>query len=479
MWVTMQRVSAMLFNFLKITVLTHFLSPSEFGIFGVALITLSVISSFTQTGFNEALIQKKGNIQPYLNSSWTFRILRSVVVAVILFAIAPWAAAFFNSHESVVVIRAITGIIIIRAFVNIADIYLRKNLDFKTQFFYLSGGEVIDVALSIIFAIVLQNFWALYIGFLGRSVYRLIVSFIIFRFRPKLELDLQKIGELFRFGKWILAGSVIVIFSMYFDNIMVGKLIGIAALGIYQVGFKFSHTGSGELTNVLSQIYFPYFSVIQDNKKEMETSYLNLLKLNIIIMTYIAMGMITLAPAFTILFLDSKWHSIIGIIQILAIASFLHSVVETSSPFFKGKGKPKLVMFYQAVKVFALVVLVFLLAKPYGIKGVAYSVVFSELASIIYWFVVLRKMIPGFFMKMVHIAAAPAIVSVIMGIVISLFWIIPGKENVDLTAFQFFAGGIVGTAIFAGLLFMYMRIDPTYRQGLTIKKIIENFTGKQ
>ena len=54
----------MLFNFVKLTVLTHFLSPTEFGIFGVALITLEVLSYFSSIGFSDAIIYKKGDVLP-------------------------------------------------------------------------------------------------------------------------------------------------------------------------------------------------------------------------------------------------------------------------------------------------------------------------------------------------------------------------------------------------------------------------------
>ena len=59
-WMGMQRMSVMTFNFVKLTVLSHFLSPTEFGIFGVALICLDILDYLTHTGFQQALIQKRG-----------------------------------------------------------------------------------------------------------------------------------------------------------------------------------------------------------------------------------------------------------------------------------------------------------------------------------------------------------------------------------------------------------------------------------
>ena len=470
-WMGLQRASTMLFNFLKLTLLTHFLTPKQFGIFGVALISLEVLAYFSSIGFNQALIYKKGDVTPYLNSAWTFRILRSVLMAGLLIVAAPAAARFFNFPEAVNVIRAIAVIFVVSGFINIADVYLHKNLDFKTLFFYLLGGNVIDFILSVVFAFVLKNYWALFIGYAGKFVFKCAISYVIFKYRPKFEIKIDRIKELFDFGKWILGYSIIVVFAMYLDNIMVGKLIGLTALGIYQVAFKFSHTGSGELNNVLSQIYFPYFSALQDDKKAGETAYLKMIKLNMVVMLFLVSGMICLAPAFTVLFLSSKWHSIVGIIQILSFASLFNSIVSTGTPFFKGKGVPKYVMFAQVVKVFSLFTIILLVAKDYGIKGITYAVVSAEFLATLTWFIIVRKMIPHFFRQMVKIVLPPFIAAVAMAGVISLFWLIPGNHIINLSIWEFFVSGTLGTAVFVGLMYAYIRINPRYGTGMTLSEL--------
>jgi O-antigen/teichoic acid export membrane protein len=134
-WVGLQRASTMLFNFLKLTLLTHFLTPQQFGIFGVALISLEVLIYFSSIGFNQALIFKKGDVTPYLNSVWTFRILRSILMAVILFALAPAAAAFFDYPEAVNVIRAVSAAYLLGALVTLPIFIYIKTSILKPCFF--------------------------------------------------------------------------------------------------------------------------------------------------------------------------------------------------------------------------------------------------------------------------------------------------------------------------------------------------------
>lgn len=468
---SLQRMSTMLFNFVKLTVLTYFLTPSEFGVFGVAIISLDILAYFSKTGFKQAIIQKKGEIGPYLNSAWTFGLLRSFFLAILLFFLAPVFARFFHSPESILVIRAISAIFVVNALINVADLYLEKNLNFKKYFFYQTGGDIIDFVVSIAFAVILKNYWALFIGYISRGVFKCILSYIIFTYKPRLELHLDKLRELFHFGKWIFASSVILVLAMYLDNILVGKLIGIAALGLYQVAFKFSHTGSGEIGNVVGQIYFPYFSVIQDDSSASGRAYLNLVKINVILMSYLVTGMVFLAPAFTILFLRSDWHPIIPVIQILAAASFFNSVIETGHPFFKGKGNPRLIMAIQLIKVVSMVAFIFLLSGKMGMNGVALSVLIADIITFAIWVAMMATMIKGFPVQFMKVIIAPVVASGIMAATIVLFGRMMGTGLAGLNIPEFFACGLAATFVFAGLMFLFIKMNPAYGEGISPRNL--------
>jgi len=66
---------------------------------GIALQAMSTLETFSQTGFQAALIQKKENIESYLNSTWTILILRDFVLFVILYFIAPMLHYFLMCRK--------------------------------------------------------------------------------------------------------------------------------------------------------------------------------------------------------------------------------------------------------------------------------------------------------------------------------------------------------------------------------------------
>ena len=61
-WVFALRISQQLLSMGRLIVLAHLLTPDDFGLVGIATITIGLVSTFTQTGFHEALIQKQEQV---------------------------------------------------------------------------------------------------------------------------------------------------------------------------------------------------------------------------------------------------------------------------------------------------------------------------------------------------------------------------------------------------------------------------------
>ena len=70
-WVGLFRASTRIMAFVKTALLARILSPSQFGIYGIALIVLGFLETITETGVNVVLVQEKENIEKYILSSCT------------------------------------------------------------------------------------------------------------------------------------------------------------------------------------------------------------------------------------------------------------------------------------------------------------------------------------------------------------------------------------------------------------------------
>ncbi len=96
-WVFALRITSRSLGFIRTIILARLLAPEDFGLLGIAMLAIATLETFSQTGFNAALIQKKENVESYLDTAWTVSAVRGVLLFLILFLSAPLVATFFNS----------------------------------------------------------------------------------------------------------------------------------------------------------------------------------------------------------------------------------------------------------------------------------------------------------------------------------------------------------------------------------------------
>jgi len=380
-WVFSLRFIQQLFYLARLIILARLLAPHDFGLMGIAMLTMMTLETFSQTGFQAALIQKKENIEAYLNSAWTVIIIRGFILFTILYFIAPYAATFFDVPEAKLIIQVIGLSILFQAFTNIGVIYFQKELEFNKQFIFQLAGTLSDFTVAVSVALILRNVWALVFGVLAGNIVRFIASYFIHPYRPRLSSDLGKAKELFGFGKWVLGSSILIFLLTQGDDAFVGKFLGATMLGFYQMAYRISNMPATEITHVISQVTFPAYSKLQDNIPKLREAYLKVLQLTAFISFPIGGLIFVLAPDFTRIFLGEKWMPMVPAMQALAFWGLIRSIGATTGPLFQAVGRPDLGTKLQVVKLILLAALIYPLTVQWGILGTSLAVVLNALVA--------------------------------------------------------------------------------------------------
>lgn len=448
-WVFSLRITQQVFNLVRLIILARILAPSDFGLMGIALLTMATLETFSQTGFQQALIQKKDNVESYLNSVWTVLILRSVILFIILFFIAPYASIFFKTPQARSIIQVIGLALLLRGFTNIGVIYFQKELELNRQFIYRLSGTLADFIVAVSAAFILRSVWALVFGLLAGNLVRCVVSYFIHSYRPHLSSDLGKAKELFGFGKWILGSSILVFLVTQGDDVFVGKLLGVAVLGFYQMAYRISNAPATEIAHVISQVTFPAYSKLQDNLLKLREAYLKVLKLTSFISIPLAGGIFILAPEFTRIFLTQKWMPMVPAMQILALCGLIRSIAATTGSIFKGVGKPRIETKWQMIRLLVLITFIYPFTVRWGISGTSLAVFLSILISTIGFNYMVIKITKCGMEKFVKIIAVPLTNAIVM--VLFMFAL---KTVIPIGMIEFFL--FIGIGIFVFLVLTYL-----------------------
>jgi lipopolysaccharide exporter len=457
-WAFALSIAQRLLSFVRTVVLARLLAPDDFGLMAIALIALTLLETFTRTGFEQALIQRKGDITGHLDSAWTISLIRGVVLGTALFLGAPLVGQFFGTPEAIPLVQALAVVSVLSGLKNTGVVFFDKELQFRERFLYRSFPILVEAVVSIGLALVLQNVWSLVLGKIASLAATVIASFVAHPYRPRLRLESAKVKDLFGFGVWITVASIVLYFVENLDNIAVGRLLSAAELGLYKMAFTISALLWMEITWVVDQVVFPALSKIQSSTAKMREGFLGTLELVSAAVFPVTVGLWFVGPAAVAVLLGENWLGLLPAYGALLIRGLLRSIGGTTAPLFRSMGKPRITTAFFLATLVVMLALIFPFTATWGIAGTAWATVISSIPIIGSIFLAGRMLQTGW-MHLVRPIVFPAGLSVVMlGALAGAREVLPGGVWLLVWA------PLLGGAVFVGLLMASRRLWD-YRPG--------------
>lgn len=402
-----------IFDVARLIVVARMVSPRDFGLYGITMLALAILEAFTETGFNAALIQKQHGVEDYLDTAWTVQAIRGFVLTLTLFVLSPMISAFFHEPRVTDILRVLCLTEVVKGVSNVGILYFRKTLCFEKQILY----EVLAAAVGLVvtggLAISSHSVWALVWGTLATWTARCILSYVLHPYRPRIRLNRSQGVGLFQFGRWVMASNAVVLLATQGGDAVVGRILGAAPLGIYQVTYRFANTVATQITHTISGVIFPAFATIQDERYRLRRAYLETFRLTCLLTVPFACLIGVIAPFLLQTLLGPQWLAGTICLRVLAVAGLLRSMTATNGPLVYAVGQPKVAFFQDLSRALVVVPGAFVLGGRYGIEGAAFAVCLSLVACVPVWIWSLRRYLgttPG---DIVRAVANPLLLSAI------------------------------------------------------------------
>lgn len=380
-WVFSLRIFTQVLSFVRLTVLARLLTPDDFGILGIALLVMSMLETFSNTGFNAALIQQKKDIRPYLDTAWTISVIRGVVLFGLLYAVAPLAAQLRVAEEKiplVINVIRVTGIsFLLNGLTNIGIVYFQKELQFHKKFIMGSLTNIVSVAASIVIAIVYRTVWALVLGRLMSNILNCMLSYYLHPYRPKLRFNIEKAKELWNFGRWITANTILGFIMTQGDDLFVWAYLGPTSLAYYQMAYKISQFALNEITRIINNIVFPAYSKIQNNTVRLRGGFIKILENTLLVSLPLSGIIFIYSPIYTRYILGSKWIPIIIPLQILSIVGAIKTFNASSGPIYFSLAKGNFATIINSIRFLFFIALMIPFTLKFKITGTALAILLT------------------------------------------------------------------------------------------------------
>lgn len=391
-WSYLGVAARVLSQFISQIILARLLGPVPFGMFGICMLTAAMASIISEMGLGSALVQKRTLTDADIRVAFTRILAASAGLALLLALGAPWLAQFFGDPALTWPLRGIALSVVISSFSVVPLGLLKRRLAMRTVHIaevaaYTTGFVLVGTGLALAGAGVWSLVGALLAQYLTEAV-------LVYRAAPHTLRPLLAAEDsaLQRFAGRVLLTNLANWASENVDNLLVGKLLGMQALGLYSVSYNLMRTPTNHLVFTLQQVLFSASARMQDDAAALGRAYL--LTLNAVLLvslpTFIAAGV--LSQTLVAALYGQKWLAAAPVLLPLALAMPVHAAMAIAGPILAGRGmigKELKVQFWVAL----LLIGAILVSARFSLEVLAWSVFGVYLVRAVWMTVVLTRVL--------------------------------------------------------------------------------------
>lgn len=371
-WMLLARLCVRSIGFVSTIILARLLLPEDFGLVAATMVLVAGLEAVSEFGFQVFLITKQDSEDAHYDTVWTLTILRGVFIASILFIGAPIFSEFFEEPRIVEICYWIALATLVSGFINPGFINYQKELRFFRELMWMVGTKLTSFVVVIVLAFMWRDYWALVAGIITNHAARVLFSFVLHPYRP--SLGLKRISDMAGFSGWMMLNSIVMFLRNRGDRLILGKFLGMGALGIYTVAFELVDLISTEVIAPIRRVLLPGFSRVAPDRKKMGELFVDTTALLVMLITPLSVGLSLVADPIVRLALGNNWLECIPLMQILCIYAFFNVWSSAGSSVFLSLQKPHLLTGVSIATTVVFVPLTAFAAYMYGAQGVAYAV---------------------------------------------------------------------------------------------------------
>jgi O-antigen/teichoic acid export membrane protein len=353
-------------------ILARLLTPADFGMVGFATLAIAHLSVLQNLGLGPAVIQRKGDIEDAAQTVFVINLILGAVFTVITILAAPLVAGFFDEPLVTPLLRVLAFSFILESLGSMHTILLRRKLAFRRKLIPDVGRALVQGGVAVTTALTGLGVWALVWGQLAGIIAYVALTWLVIPWRPTYRFHRHLFRPLARFGVPLVLTDIQHAIWSNLDYVIVGRMLGDAALGIYTLAYRLPELLVQSVWRVLANAIFPVFSRIQDDIEALRRGFLATVRYTQIAIVPLCIGMfLTAEPAVELIFGD-QWQSVVPVLRVMAVFSLIGSIGVNIGDVYKAIGRPDILAKLSMMEL-VLLLPALLYGARFGILGVAWA----------------------------------------------------------------------------------------------------------
>jgi PST family polysaccharide transporter len=354
--------------------LGRLLTPAEFGLMGAANFVIACSQIVSQIGVGPAIIQRRDLEPTHVRVAVTLSGMLGLVLGALVWFGAPLLAKFYRMPELEPLLRVVAFLFPLDGMNTVAKSLITRELRFRLYIALDVAAYVFGYALvGVVLAWYGYGVWALVTAHLAQVAVRTISMYGATRHSLRPSLNWRASRDLLNFGFGHSMAQIGTLLSQQGDNIVVGRWLGPAALGVYGRAYGLMVMPANAFGRIINRVLFPVMSQVQDERERMANAYERALATVAFISLPLSAFLWVVAPEFIRVVLGPAWDEVVLPFRLFSISLLFRMSSKISDACTKAAGR----VYERAVLQYAyaaMVVLGAIIGQRWGVGGVAVAV---------------------------------------------------------------------------------------------------------
>lgn len=370
-WSLAGSVGTRLGTFVTGLVLARLLAPEDFGLYAVALGAMNFLMMVNDAGLIAATVQWRGDLNGMVPTATTMALAFSAAVYGLCWLGAPSFSALAGSPEAAPIVRLLTAVILVDGVTAVrAGSLLRSFQQSRITLANLAGMGV-NATVAVGLALSGSGGWSLAAGHLAGHVVTGLLILQAAKLWTPPGFDPAVARKLLRFGLPLAASLGIEAILLNADYVIVGRVLGPAALGVYLLAFNVSSWVPGVLGGAIRHVSVAGFSRLSEDGGSLSSGVQRSFAMLMTAVLPIGLLLVILAPALVAFLYGGRWAPAAPALRFLAVLGIVRLLTLLVVDVLTGAGATRSAMWMNLGWGLTLVPALVVGSRIDGIRGAA------------------------------------------------------------------------------------------------------------
>ena len=306
-------------------VLARLLTPADFGLIAMVSAMIGFLEMFKDAGLSMATVQRDKVNHWQVSTLFWVNLSLSVLLMLVVMALAPFVAWFYGEPELVQVTLAISVTFILSG----CSVQHMAILKRQMRFTIIVAKDLTAMASGVTVAIVLAiqgaGYWALVAMPLTSTGVSMVLAWVFTRWVPGLPRRGTGIWSMLAFGGNLTGAQFFHFLSRNADNIILGYFGGAAVLGFYTKAYGLLTLPLNQFLKPIKSVTIPSLSRVQKDIEQFRAVFTQNARIVILFVVFAVTFTFAAAPELVRIVLGPGWERSVTIFRLLAVGALIQS----------------------------------------------------------------------------------------------------------------------------------------------------------